>query len=255
MIDHSSTADLTRLAGQQPSTLTSFVDCTVHSFLLSLVRWLSIGFPSMILVYTIVAILNTDSKKFRRPGYTLNSISLFLICLHGVLWPAFSALQMSHSSVANLIHSTELEHHWPRGRILGAVLAIIPAIVYPCILVSLIRQLRFVFMDNQGVRLGVTLGMSLLTASVELRHFGFYRVAFLSGSTFGVPMSSLPEKHTFDRWFISAVCTCCTLLVCKICYMIKTSQGWRAFRTFRSLRLLISFLLCILGPCSIPSAL
>jgi hypothetical protein len=39
--------------------------------------------------------------------YTLNSISPFLICLHGVFWPA----------LANLIRITELEHHWPRGRI------------------------------------------------------------------------------------------------------------------------------------------
>jgi Fungal pheromone mating factor STE2 GPCR len=247
MIGPGSTADLSSLASQQPSTLISFVGCTVKTFFASLARWFSISFPSMLLIFTVIAIISTDSRRFRRPGYTVNSICLFLVCLHKVLLQALSALQTSNSSLANLIRATELEHHWPRGLIFGVFLAIIPAIIYPCILVSLILQLRFVFMDNEETRFAVTLSMSLLTAAVEVWYFG-YRRALYSRPTFGIPVTSLPEKRTFDTWFTLAVCICCTLLLCKICNIIKTSQGWRGFRTFRSLRLLITYLLCIIGP-------
>jgi Fungal pheromone mating factor STE2 GPCR len=227
MLGSGSTADLSSSASPQPSAI-SFVGCTIQSSFASLAKWFDIGFPSMLFIFTIIAIIKTDRRKFHRPGYTLNSISLFLVTLHKVLWQAFLALQMTNPNLATLICATELQLHWPRGRIVGIVLAIIPAIVYPCILVSLILQLRFVFVDNEEAQFAVTLCMSLLTAAVEV---WFFRAshALIFRPTFGIPVASLPEKRTFNMLFTLAVCICCTLLLGKLGNTIKVSQGWRGF--------------------------
>jgi Fungal pheromone mating factor STE2 GPCR len=203
----------------------------------------AIGFPSMLL---IVLFLVTDSSKYRRPGFILNAICLFLVCFENIF---VKVRGIQSRNVASRIILEKIQCiRYPE------VILVVQAILYPCIFASLILQVRIVFVDWPRARFIITVILALLTAGLEGGYIAYRLIMCGQPVAASTSIVYRPSKVAFDISFTCFVCICCALLFFKLCFTIKMSRGFRGFLIYRPLQvLLITILLCLVVPGNSPS--
>jgi Fungal pheromone mating factor STE2 GPCR len=241
------------LAAQQPITLIAANGSTIQSSLKhlntlhynkvsdSLSQGFAIGFPSMLL---IILFLVSDSSKYRRPGFILNAICLFLVCFESI----FVHVMDSGLNVASRIIYKEL-----RCGQQSYVILVVQAILYPCILASLVLQIRIVYVDWPQARFIITIILAVLTVGLEGCCIAYRLLMCSRPYPSSISVVYLPPKAAFDTSFTCVVCICCALLLFKLCFTIKTSVGLRGFLYFRPLQvLLVTIFVCLIVPGNSP---
>lgn len=129
------------------------------------------------------------------------------------------------------------------------VILVVQAILYPCILASLILQVRIVYVDWPRARFIITIILALLAGGLEGCYIAYRHLWCSRPSITSMSLVYFPPKVAFDTCFTCVVCICCALLLFKLCFTIKTSVGFRGFLYFRPLQvLLVTIIICLIVP-------
>ena len=137
---------------------------------------------------------------------------------------------------------------------ISMIACVAQGIMYLSILVSLILQVRVVFVDRPRSRYVITVILTALSLGLEACYIAF-RAFILIHYTFSAEehlsfdVLEVPLKPIFDLSFVAVVSICCLLFLFKLFVVIKASRGIRGFMTFGPLQLLfLTFLFCLVVP-------
>ena len=204
----------------------------------------------------IIVLFITNSRKARRPGFILNIISLFLYGVNCIVSLSVGWLhQYSYGVAENHIPNVARELY-PTTTLfaISMIACVAQGVMYLCILVSLILQVRVVFVDRPRSRYVITVILTALSLGLEacyitFRAFILIHYTFSAEEHLSFDVLEVPLKPIFDLSFVAVVSICCLLFLFKLFVVIKASRGIRGFMTFGPLQLLfLTFLFCLVVP-------